>query len=84
MPVNIATQEDFQLFKEQILAKLKKLSDLISTKKSEDEWLTPEEVKQKYKIKSVTTVYKLFTPYKKGGNNLFKKSEIEESFRKNE
>lgn len=75
--MNIATLEDIKAMKEEILSHLNKLSEQIGTKKENDEWLTCEEVKEKYKVKSTTTIYKLLKPHKMGGKNLFKKSEIE-------
>ena len=77
MAVEIATLADLRQMEEKILSYLKELSDRIVQKKGEDEWLTCEEVQEKYKIKSITTVYKLLKPHKIGGKNLFRKSEIE-------
>ena len=75
--MNIATLEDLCQMKEEILLHLNKLTEQIGMKKENDEWLTSEEVKVKYKVKSTTTIYKLLKPYKMGGRNLFKKSDIE-------
>ena len=77
MAAEIATITDLRQMEEKILAHFKELSDRIDLKKGEEEWLTCEEVQEKYKIKSVTTVYKLLKPHKIGRKNLFRRSEIE-------
>ena len=82
--MNIATLEDIKAMKDEILSRLNILSEQIASKKSDEEWLTCEEVKEKYKVKSTTTIYKLLKPHKMGGKNLFKKSEIEAGLLKTE
>ena len=77
MAVEIATLADLRQMKEEILTHFKELSDRIEMRKGEDEWFTCEEVQEKYKIKSITTVYKWLQPHKIGGKNLFRTSEIE-------
>ena len=76
--MNIATLEDLNSMKDEILSHLHKLSEQIAMKKADDEWLTTEQVKEKYKVKSTTTISKLLKSHKMGGKNLFKKSEIEQ------
>ncbi|MCG3165001.1 MAG: hypothetical protein POELPBGB_00761 [Bacteroidia bacterium] len=76
--MNIATLDDLNTMKEEILSQLNKLSEKIAMRKADDEWLTTEEVKQRYKVKSTTTISKLLKPSKMGGKNIFKKSEIEQ------
>lgn len=76
--MNIATLDDLKSMKDEILSHLNKLSEQIDMRIADDEWLTTEQVKEKYKVKSTTTISKLLKPHKMGGKNIFRKSEIEQ------
>ena len=81
--MNIATLDDLQKMKEEIISHINTKWEQINQKKNDDDdWLTIEQVKERYKIKSTTTVMEHLKPEKPFGRNLFKKSEVEEYVRK--
>lgn len=82
MSANLPTIDDLQKMKEEIISHINTKWEHLNQKKSDDEWLTLEQVKERYKIKSTTTVMEHLKPEKPFGRNLFKKSEVEEYVRK--
>ena len=81
--ITILSTDDFNLFKKETLSRLESIERLLSSNKNESNWLTVEEVKAKYKIKSTTTVDKLLKTAKKriGRRTLYNKEAIEKLIR---
>ena len=81
--MNIATLDDLERFKMEIISHFDNLLKNNSNQKKVEEWLTIEEVMARFKRKSRTTVNKYFTPQIIGGKKLFKLSDIEKHLTKN-
>jgi subtilase family serine protease len=74
--ISILTTEDLQTLKNEILLEISKMLNTYLSPKNHKEYLTTEEVKEMFGVKSVNTIKKYLIPKKFGNRNLYALSEI--------